>query len=105
MKPPYTPEELREKIKSGELRIVSAPQVETDRYEEELLKLLRMIAVSLEAENPDDWTDHVYITDESSVGDFLLDQADVTVLVGQLGFQVDRSSLLVDVAARMRGVN
>lgn len=41
--PPLTAAQLQEKIRSGNFRIESAPQEETERYDEEIGTLLRLI--------------------------------------------------------------
>jgi len=109
--PPLSPAELQEKLRSGEIKIESAPQKEVKRYEKELRAILELIAPFMvnEAEGQREWAGSCYITDQSQVGDFFTSYGvdspkNLKALSDKLGFSVKRSMYLVDVAAKMRGV-
>jgi hypothetical protein len=109
--PPLKASELQEKIRSGQVRFESAPREETRRYEKELRALLLLIASFMidEDDDPQIWADCCFVTDQSSIGDFLsyLDEETpkhLQALGEKLGFPVERTMYLCDVAARMRGV-
>ena len=58
---------------------------------------------------PSDWAATCFITDLSSVGDFLRSdeeatEADIRTLSQKVGFPVERDTLLCDIAATMRGI-
>lgn len=109
--PPLSSAEMQEKLRSGKVRIVSAPQDQCAVYKKEILALLEMIAPFMieDGESIRDWAASCFVTDLSSVGDFLKDAdedtpADLKKLSHGLGFPVERGTLLCDIAATMRGI-
>lgn len=75
-----------------------ADSTHVSRHWESLDRLLRTMADIAE----EDWTfASVFVSDQSSVGDFLVELRDVAVLAQVLGFKVDRRDYLIDVAIRL----
>jgi len=104
----FTAEQLREKLKSGEYKIESAPQYYVNQYEEEVHKLLLLVG-ELMSEDPKDWADNCFVTDQSTLSDFFSREEDeeegvVKGLSKKLGFEVERSMYIYEIAARMHGV-
>jgi len=106
-----TSQEIKEKLRSGEFKIISAPQEYITQYKKELRELLLYIgALMTDADDdPNDWADSCFVTDMSSLGDFFpIGEGDtlvnLQVLGEELGFPVERSMYLYEIAARMRGV-
>jgi hypothetical protein len=111
MDAPLTPQEMQEKLRSGELKIVSAPQEYVFQYSKELHELLMFIGalMSDDDDDPKDWAESCFVTDMSSLGDFfsLCDEdtpGNLQALSEELGFPVERSMYLHEIAARMHGV-
>ena len=107
---PLTPEQIREKLKSGDLKIVSAPQDYVGQYDEEIHKLLTLIAPYMNDDmDPEEWAATCFVSDMSQLGDFLSRGDEdtpkhVQELSEKLGFPVERKMYIYEIAARMHGV-
>jgi hypothetical protein len=99
--------ELREKIKSGELKFEPTPQTYVTMYKKEVHDLLVVIGKHM-SDDPDSWADHCLVTDGSQLGDFFSrDAGDLAIIKevgGKVGFPVNRQMYIYEVAARMHGV-
>lgn len=72
--------------------IVWASQAKVDELAEEIYLLLQKIG------HPEAW-----VTDESMVGDFYLDDDELVMLSASVGFEIKHDDYLVDIAYKMRG--
>ena len=109
LQPPFSHKEIQEKLRSGKLKIVSAPQDLVKTYDKECRNLLILIALFLGVDNPQKWAYSCFITDQSCIGDFFGTADEETpamlkTLSEELGFPVERESYLCEIAAKMRGV-
>lgn len=79
-------------------RIEWADSTQVARRREALDRLLRLMAEIADT----DWCyENVFISDQSSVSDFLREESEVAALSKRLGFGIDRREYLIHVALRM----
>ena len=87
-------------FKGYKVEIADSTQVE--RHRDYLDKLLRTMGAVAD----EDWScKNVFITDQSSIGHFLSEDADVAELAKRLDMVVTAQDLLIDVALRMQRSN
>lgn len=99
--PPLTPEELKEKLKNVKPgRIVMADTTEIKKAWKSVDRVLVAIGEILVPGDAEDWVKYVFVSDESTVGDFLHDPAELAKLSEALGFPVTEKSYIKDVALR-----
>jgi len=112
-KPPLTGKELQEKISSGETKVVSAKQDETEMLRPYVMIVLEAVG------HPEAW-----VSDESSVGDFrpvgfsrsnkekqaplspVLDtyQEFVNSVAAKLGIGINKGDYIIDIAMRLKAL-
>lgn len=93
-------EEFRERGKIKKIEFAATTQV--IRRAENLDKIVRLMGEVADA----DWKlSNCFVSDLSSVGDFLHDDEEAVSLSQKLGFTVERSELLVEVAMRTEPKN
>lgn len=80
---------------------------DTDKVEAVDVKpLLRFIAPYMRSgRDVQDWVDHCFVSDESNVGDFMLDAEAMASLSEQLGFAVKSDDRMWQVAEKMHAMN
>ncbi len=96
-----TAEEMQKKIRSGEFKIEIADTTEIAKAEKGVKRVLYAICAIMhsgEEWTRDEWVDGCFVSDESTIGDFLHDEADVLELSKELGFTVTKESYIKDVA-------
>ena len=82
-----------------------APSDRIEEYRAEIDQLLMAIAKYMidEGEDPEDWVNCTFASNESSLGDFLCSEEDLTSLGNDLQMQpLSFRDLLVEVAVTMR---
>lgn len=96
--PPLSEDQFREFFKTA--TIVEAETAEVKKAASGVDRVLKAIG---EIMMPDmkDWADHVFVSDQSSVGDFFRNQEDVTKLAKKLGVNVTRETYIKDLAITM----
>jgi hypothetical protein len=97
---PLTEKELKEKLRNIQPeQIVPAESTQVERHELTLDRILRAMGEIADC----DWRfDTVFISDLSSVGDFLREDAELAVLAEKLGLQqIGSDETLVDLALRL----
>lgn len=122
--PPLSPEELRAKLQSGDMKVVFAPQDNVDVYDKEVHSLLVVIGAYMVDEDgdPEEWAEHCYVSDMSQMGDFMpfdfspspanesresnrrVREESLAEISQKLGFSVTSQDYIWEVAAKMRGV-
>jgi Asp-tRNA(Asn)/Glu-tRNA(Gln) amidotransferase C subunit len=93
--PPLTQGELKEKLRSGDYKIESAPTDEIDKVQKQVDRVLEIIGRIMGFEEGEF---SAFVTDESTVGDFLRDDKQIEKLTKKLGFTVTRQSYIKDIA-------
>lgn len=100
---PYTPEEIRELIKSKKLKVVMATTAEVDKHLDNVHRLLTYIGglMDYDEEDKKDFVDNCFVSDQSMVLDFLREATQFEKLSKMLGFKVTKKDYIADIAKLM----
>ena len=83
------------------MRIESAPTKIVDEHPDELDRVIMAIAKIVAPDDPEDWASCCYVTDESRIRDFCIDDKDIQELSKELGIEVSYNMLIVDVISKL----
>ena len=90
-------EEMKQGLRDGTVRIVSANEDKISKYCKEVQILLKTIATQLDEPG----MAHAFVTDESLIWDFGVSEGECVALSETLGILVSRRDYLWEIAARM----
>lgn len=81
-------------------RIIFAEQDKTEHYGIEMKRVLTAIAFFM-SDDPEEWLKKVWVSDMSSMGDFAMDDSDLTVVGEVLKVPVGYGDMLWEIAQRI----
>lgn len=102
--PPFTPEELQEKLRNGEVRMELAEITLVTHYSTQVRLILLAIGEHM-GDDAEEWADDAFVSDGSSVGDFCLDDECYVAIAKELGVPFIPNEPIYAIAARMAGAN
>jgi len=80
--------------------VYTADDAEVEKYQAGLRRFLIVIAPYVSKKRtPEEWADNVFVSDQSTVGDFGLSEKELEEVSKKLGFKVTNESFIKDVAA------
>lgn len=86
--------------------IVYAATKEVSRLDSQIHQLLVLIGKYMtETHTPEEWAEYCFVSDESRLGDFGLEDLEVDELAKILGFSVAQKDYMYEIAMKIKGVN